>query len=143
MRRVLNELRGVFLRHAECIDDGSMSDTPMPVTLETIASSLTELKRSMDEQFKRVDERFKRVDEQFQHVDKRFDQAEKDRATLKSQLEIKIEAVEAELHLVYDEVIGTRSEVRAIRSEHATFTQLFDNHEVRIQALESKKPAKR
>ena len=108
----------------------------MPVTLETIASSLIELKKSMDDQFKHVDERFTRVDG-------RFTGAEKDRAALKSQLEIKLEGLEAEVHLVYDQVIGTRSDLRAIRSEHATFTQLFDNHEVRIQGLESKKPAKR
>ena len=136
----------------------------MPVTLETIASSLIELKKSIDEQIKQVDERFNHVDERFNHVDERFNHvderfnqvderftkvderftgAEKDRAALKSQLEIKLEALEAQVHLVYDEVIGTRSDVRAVRSEHATFTQLFDNHEVRISALESKKPAKR
>ena len=107
----------------------------MPPTLETIASSLTELKKSIDEQFKRVDEQFK-------HVDERFTEADQDRKELKSQLLVRVEAVEAKVDLVYDEVIGTRKEVRAIRSEHATFTQLVDNHEVRIRALESKKPAK-
>jgi hypothetical protein len=120
-----------------------MSDAPMPPTLETIASSLTELKKSIDEQFKRVDEQFKHVDEQFKHVDERFTEADQDRKELKSQLLVRVEAVEAKVDLVYDEVIGTRKEVRAIRSEHATFTQLVDNHEVRIRALESKKPAKR
>jgi len=127
-----------------------MSDAPMPPTLETIASSLTELKKSIDEQFKRVDEQFKhvdeqfkRVDEQFRRVDERFTEADQDRKELKSQLLVRVEAVEAKVDLVYDEVIGTRKEVRAIRSEHATFTQLVDNHEIRIRALESKKPAKR
>ena len=128
-RRSINDLRCAVPRHADCIDDASMGNAPMPPTLESIAASLTELKKSMDAQFKRVDER--------------FDQAEKDRVTLKSQLEIKVEAVEAEVHLVYDEVLGTRSEVRAIGSEHATFAQLYDNHEVRISALEAKNPAKR
>ena len=101
----------------------------MPPTLETIASSLTELKKSIDAQFK--------------HVDERFTEADQDRKELKSQLLVRVEAVEAKVDRVYDEVIGTRKEVRAIRSEHATFTQLVDNHEVRIRALESKKPAKR
>ena len=106
-----------------------MSDAPMPPTLETIASSLTELKKSIDAQFK--------------HVDERFTEADQDRKELKSQLLVRVEAVEAKVDRVYDEVIGTRKEVRAIRSEHATFTQLVDNHEIRIRALESKKPAKR
>ena len=143
----------------------------MPPTLETIASSLIELKKSIDEQFNRVDKQFKRVDEQFKRVDEqfkrvdeqfnrvdeqfnrvdeqfkrvdeRFTEAGQDRKELKSQLLVRVEAVEAKVDLVYDEVIGTRDEVRAIRSEHATFTHLVDNHEVRIRALESDKPAKR
>jgi len=141
-----------------------MDSAPMPPTLETIASSLTELKKSIDEQFNRVDKQFKRVDEQFKRVDEqfnrvdeqfnrvdeqfkrvdeRFTEAGQDRKELKSQLLVRVEAVEAKVDLVYDEVIGTRDEVRAIRSEHATFTHLVDNHEVRIRALESDKPAKR
>src|SRR6185503_15563747 len=40
--RSVNELPRVVPRHAECIDDASMDSAPMPPTLETIASSLTE-----------------------------------------------------------------------------------------------------
>ena len=129
----------------------------MPPTLETIASSLTELKKSIDEQFKRVDEQFKHVDEQFKHVDEqfthvdeqfkhvdeRFTKADQDRKELKSQLLVRLEAVEAKVDRVYDEVIAGRDVVNVVRSEQATGNAVLDNHEIHIRALESKKPAKR
>jgi len=141
-----------------------MDSAPMPPTLETIASSLTELKKSIDEQFKRVDEQFKHVDEQFKHVDEqfkhvdeqfkhvdeqfkhvdeRFTKADQDRKELKSQLLVRLEAVEAKVDRVYDEVIAGRDVVNVVRSEQATGNAVLDNHEIRIRALESKKPAKR
>ena len=100
-----------------------MDNAPMPTTLESIAASLIDLRKSIDDRFQKA-----------------ADDRRQLKSELKSELKVEIEALETKVDRVYDEVIGTREEVRAIRSEHATFTQLFDNHEIRIRAFESKKP---
>ena|SRR5678816_673676 len=125
--------------------------TPMPETLETIALSLSdlrtsvrELRTSMDEQFKKVDARFESVDARFESVDEQFkklDQRIDQRADeVKSHLEIKIEAVQDTVNLVYDAVLSHQQQFGANEQAHGTFTRRLDAHDLRILRLESRKP---
>lgn len=41
---------------------------------------------------------------------------------------------------VYDEVIAMREDARRNATEHTTFTKRFDNHDVRLLALEKPGP---
>jgi archaellum component FlaC len=147
-----------------------MADTPVPETLETIAEKITALGKSIGQRFGRVDEHFAKVDEQLGRIDQRFatvdqqfakvdeqlgkidqhsatvDQQfksiDQQFAALKSQLGVKIEAVDANVTLVFDAVISLRQLADANTKDHQRFTERLDNHGVRILALESSKPAK-
>jgi outer membrane murein-binding lipoprotein Lpp len=59
-----------------------MSDTPVPETFETLAAKIDTLSKSIDQRFEET----------------------------KSQLGVKIEAVESKVDKVYDEVIAMRAE---------------------------------
>jgi len=61
-----------------------MSEEPVPETLETIATKLDALSKSIDQRFEET----------------------------KAQLGVKIEAVESKVDKVYDEVIAMRAETR-------------------------------
>jgi hypothetical protein len=95
-----------------------MDDKPMPDTLETIAEKLTALGKS-------IDGRFAKIDRQFEET--------------KSQLGVKIEAVDARVKLVYDEVIARRDKATVNEKEHVEFRERLDKHELRILALEALK----
>ena len=96
-----------------------MSDSPMPETLETIAAKIDALSSSNDKRFAAVDQQL---------------------AETRAQLGVKIEAVEAKVVQVYDEVIAMREESKRNAMEHKTFTKRLDNHDVRILALEKPGP---
>ena len=95
-------------------DDARMSETPVPETLETIAAKIDALSKSVDQRFEET----------------------------RAQLGVKIEAVDAKVVKVYDEVIAMREESKRNATEHKTFTKRLDNHDVRILALENPDPAK-
>jgi len=96
-----------------------MSDEkPVPETLETIAAGIRALRQSMDSRFGAVDTRFDEV---------------------KAQLGTKIEAVHAEVKLVYDEVIAQRAKHKANADEHDRFREQLEDHDTRLLALTRRK----
>ena len=99
-----------------------MSETPVPETLETIAAKIDALSKSNDNRFAAVDRQL---------------------ADTRTQLGVKIEAVETKVVQVYDEVIAMREESRRNATEHKTFTKQLTNHDVRLLALEKPAPPKR
>lgn len=124
-------------------DDARMSEKPVPETLETIAARIEALSKSTSERFDQLDQRFGQVDERFGTVDQRFATIDQRFATIdqqlvetRAQLGVKIEAVDAKVVKVYDEVIAMREEAKRNAREHETFTKRLDNHDVRLLALE-------
>ena len=91
-----------------------MADTPVPESLETIAEKITTLGQSMDQRLEET----------------------------KAHLGVKIEAVDAKITLVFDAVISLRTLADTNAKDHQRFTERLDNHDIRILALESPKPAK-
>lgn len=108
-------------------DDARMDDTPVPETLETIAEKITALGKS-------IDQRFAKVDQQFAKVDKRLDETN-------AQLGVKIEAVDANVMLVFDAVISLRELADTNTKDHQRFTERLDKLDLRILALEPPKTA--
>jgi hypothetical protein len=95
-------------------DDARMNESPVPETLETIAEKIASLRKSMDQRFEETN----------------------------AQLVVKIEAVDANVMLVFDAVISLRELADTNTKDHQRFTEHLDNHDVRILALEPVKPAK-
>jgi hypothetical protein len=85
-----------------------MTEKPMPETLETIAAKIEALSKS---------------------IDRRFEESG-------AQLGVKIEAVDAKVVKVYDELIAMRDKSKRNAAEHKTFTKRLDNHDFRLLALE-------
>jgi chromosome segregation ATPase len=94
----------------------------------------------IDGRFAQVDASFAKVDDRFAQVDARFDEL-KDH--VKTELRVEIEAVNANVNRVYDAVIAQREKNEANVAEHDTFGKRFENHEVRILAVEHRKRARR
>jgi hypothetical protein len=94
----------------------------MPESLESIAQKISALGHSIDERFAKVDQQF---------------------ADMKAQLGVKIEAVDANVDLVYDAVIALQQHVAANATDHERFTATLDNHELRLLALGPRKPIDR
>jgi hypothetical protein len=114
-----------------------MSDEkPVPETLETIAASIRELRQSMESRFSEVDTRFDAVDARFDKVERRITT---EIADAKAQLGVKIEAVHAEVKLVYDEAIAQRAKHTANDADHERFREDLTNHDLRLRALASRK----
>lgn len=90
-----------------------MADTPVPETLETIAEKIATLGKSMDQRLEET----------------------------KVHLGVKIEAVDAKVTLVFDAVLSLQKLADTNTKDHQRFTTRLDNHDVRILALESPKPA--
>lgn len=112
-----------------------MSENPVRETLETIAARIAALSKSADERFDKIDQRFEKADQRFTGIDQQM-------VETKAQLGVKIEAVDAKVVKVYDEVIAMREETKRNATEHRTFTKRLDNHDVRILALEKPGPPK-
>jgi tetrahydromethanopterin S-methyltransferase subunit G len=104
---------------------------------------------AVDARFDAVDARFGTVDEQFAAqksfnttVGDRFDSLERrittEIADVKAQLGVKIEAVHAEVKLVYDEVIAQRAKHKTNAQDHERFDADLTNHDLRLRALERK-----
>jgi hypothetical protein len=122
-QRVFNALPTPSARHGACSGRCRMSDeTPVPETLETIAASIRALRQSMDSRFDKVESRITT-----------------ELAETKSQLGMKIEAVHAEVSLVYDEVIAQRAKHKANDEEHGRFRERLGNHHLRLLALTRRK----
>ena len=62
----------------------------------------------VNQEFASVKEQFANVDRQFADVREQFAEAAQQRAEMKSHLEIKIEAVDDKVRLVYDAALTTR-----------------------------------
>jgi hypothetical protein len=102
-------------------DDAKMSDNFMPETLETIAAKIDALSKSNDQRFATIDQQL---------------------AETRAQLGVKIEAVDAKVVKVYDEVIAMREKSKRNATEHKTFTKRLDNHDIRLLTLEKPGPPK-
>ena len=125
----------------------------VPETLETLAEKIGALGKAIEAQFAQVDARFAQVGAEFAQVGSEFAQVNErfaqidarittEIAEVKAQLGVKIEAVGEDVKRVYDVLIGQQKRNEANDSDHATFTQRLDTHDVRILALE-KKPRSR
>ena len=126
-----------------------MDDTPVPETLETIAQKITALGKSIDQRFATVDQQFANVDQQFAtigrqfaKVDQRFATVDKKLDETKAQLGVKIEAVGANVTLVFDALISLQNLADTTTKDHQRFTERLSNHDVRVLALEPSKPPK-
>jgi hypothetical protein len=124
-------------------DDVKMTEKPMPETLETIAAKIDALSKSNDERLARIDQQFAetrgdlgaRIEALSKSIDRRFEESG-------AHLGVKIEAVETKVTQVYDEVLAMREKSKRNATEHKTFTNRLDNHDVRILALEKPGPPK-
>ena len=93
-----------------------MSDEkPMAETLETIATSIRDLRTSMDSRFGAVD--------------RRFDE-------LKAQLRTEIESVRGDVRLVAEAVAAQTTRLQLHEHTHTTFKERLDNADTRLLALE-------
>jgi hypothetical protein len=110
-----------------------MAENPVPETLETIAAKIDALSRSNDERFASIETR---IDALSTSIDERFAKVDAQFAETRTQLGVKIEAVETKVVQVYDEVIAMREGARRNVTEHEAFTRRLDNHDIRIPALE-------
>ena len=121
---------------------------------------VVELKREMDTQFaevrsqfsevnalfRAVDARFNEVDSRFKDVDARFDALESrltsEHETTRRYLDVLIEQLKAEYRLGLDKMTAIEQRlagsIASNASEHAAFTAVLQNHELRITGLEAK-----
>lgn len=90
----------------------------VPETLDTIAAKLSELTKRFDKFESRITTEL---------------------AETRSQLGTKIEAVHAEVKLVYDEVIAQRAKHKANENEHDQFRKRLADHDLRLLALRPRK----
>lgn len=90
----------------------------VPETLDSLGGQIRALAKSIDARFARVDTRF---DE------------------LKAQFGARIEAVDANVKLVYDVVIAQSDRNNANDKAHERFETRLDDHAARILALETPK----
>ena len=107
-------------------------DTPMSETLDSIAGKISELAKRFDAVETRFDARFAQVEARFDGVEQRI-------AETRSQLGVKIEAVHAEVKLVYDVVIAQQEKNKANDKEHGEFREQLTDHDLRLRALGSHK----
>jgi hypothetical protein len=117
-----------------------MSETPMPETLETIAAKIDALATSVEQRFAGVDRRFGAIDQRFAAIDQRFAAIDGQFDETRAQLGVKIEAVDAKVDKVYDELIAMCAEANRNTSERETYTSLLENHDIRLLALEKREP---
>ena len=90
-----------------------------------------------------VEGRLDAVDGRLGAVDARFDKVEsritEETAQTRSLLGVKIEAVHAEVKLVYDEVIAQREKHEANDKDHKRFREHIAKHDLQLQALTPRK----
>jgi hypothetical protein len=113
--------RGTFpaLRIGE---SATMSDTPMPETLESLAAKITQLSEKVQAGFNQADARF-------WSIDRKLDET-------RAQLGVKIEAVDTRVTQVYDAVIALTSHEKQNRRDHGRFAKKLEEHDLRLLALE-------
>jgi hypothetical protein len=80
-----------------------------------------------------MESQFGEVDNRFDKIDNRFDE-------VKAQLRTEIESVRGDVKLVAEGLAAQTSLLQRI-DNHRRLEEQFDKHEVRIFALEPKKPA--
>ena len=85
-------------------------ENPVPETLQTIAAKIDALSNRVDHQI----------------------------AETRSQLGVKIEAVHAEVKVVYDVVIAQQKHNERNEAEHEAFLKRIEGHDVRILAIEKR-----
>ena len=108
----------------------------------------------VDERFDKIDGRLVTVDGRLNKVEERLDQAD-DRFTsleasidrkldeMRSQLGVKIEAVDTRVTQVYDAVIALGAHGEQNRKDHKRIDEKLEDHDVRILALEHRGRPKR
>jgi chromosome segregation ATPase len=85
----------------------------------------------VDRKFDVIDRRFDAIDHRFEQVDQRFDE-------LKAGLRTQIEAVDAKVDLVLEKLTDLTSRDIGHSVTHARFDERLNEHEVRLNALETK-----
>jgi chaperonin cofactor prefoldin len=106
-------------------------------TLDTLATKLNALSVSVDSRFEQVDSRFEQVDKRLEQIDKRFDQVDAHIKEVKTHLQVLIEAVDTKVDRLLEgfETLVRYSTENVLVHQH--LNARLDNHELRIQALES------
>jgi archaellum component FlaC len=114
--------------------------------LDRVEEGLTKLGQRMDEQFAKVDERFAQVDERFAKVDERFAKIDERFEALTSevrQLRVLGEENSSQIKLIAEVQVhhGEKldqlvRDIEPLKVLPGLFTQIAQNHERRITALE-------
>ena len=121
---------------------------------------IADLKKSMDARFESADARFENIDARFDSIDRRFAavDARFDRVdarfdtlearmvaweqTIRRHFDIIAEQLRGDIKLLYDTLTASQAQIAGLTAtnaqDHGGFVHIFDNHEVRIQALERK-----
>ena len=124
------------------------------VTVEGRLNKVEERLDKVDGRLDSVEGKFDKVDGRFNIIDGRLDKAD-DRFTsfeasierkldeVRSQLGVKIEAVDARVTQVYDAVIALGAHGEQNRKDHKRIDEKLEDHDVRILALEHHRRPKR
>jgi hypothetical protein len=117
-------------------------DQELKVFLKEMEARLGERFAHMDERFARMDERFARIDERFDHIDERFEELE----TEVRQTRVLVEAVDSNVRLVAEGVMGVTERLEAFQEEavlgfkdvKASIVPYYQNLDSRVRILEAK-----
>jgi archaellum component FlaC len=122
----------------------------MPETLDTLGAKVDAMigrfdgvdKRfdGIDKRFDGVDKRFDGIDKRLDGMDKRFDGIDKGFDEVKSELGVKIEAVEHQFKLVIERLDDVLKKDVANSVAHVRLDARIDDHDLRILALEGRRP---
>jgi len=123
--------------HGRC----RMTDEPVSETLETIAASIRELRTSIESRFGDVDNRFDKIDGRFANVDTRLDKIDGRFDEMKAQLRTEIESVRGDVRLVAEGLAAQTVLLQRLDNNHRRLEERVDKHDLRILALEPKRPA--
>ena len=115
----------------------------MAETLESIAAKIEALGArfdAVDQRFDAADQRFDVADKRAGGFERRFDTLERRLDETKSELRTYIEAVDAKVGLVLEKVDDLIKRDMRHTAARVRFDDTLENHELRLTALESRKP---
>jgi hypothetical protein len=109
-----------------------------------LKADLDALSREMKTRFEVVEQRFLAVDRRFDVMDARVDafrqeireEIAREGATTRAHFDVVAEGIKADVAQFMTRVATLDDRVAVVRSEHATYRSLLDNHEIRLNALE-------
>ena len=96
----------------------------------------------IEQRLDRMDARSDQMDARFDRMDSRFDRMERalEERPTKSEVRTYFEALEGKIRLMYDALAGQQAEHARNLAEHQSFVRHLDAHDMRITALERRRP---